>query len=72
MAAGKFLVPEFCKEIGSTVEDLPKLAPLISNLDTKHEYEKIIFDSYIQNGDFVLTQEQRDKAYESYKIARRK
>ena len=67
MIIGKFLVPEFCAEIGFTVEDLPKLKILIGKLDDKHKYEEIIYNSYLQNGSFTLTPEQRDRAYKSYK-----
>lgn len=70
MAIGKFLVPEFCAEISFKVEDLPRLQPLINCLDAKHLYEKIIFESYIQNGAFVLTEEQRLAAYKEYKESR--
>ncbi len=70
MVIGKFLIPEFCKEIGFTIEDLVKLSPLIEKLDAEHIYEKIIFDSYIENGSFTLTEEQREKAYKSYKESR--
>jgi hypothetical protein len=71
MVIGKFLVPEFCAAIGFTVDDLHKLKPLIQKLDDKHKYEEIIFNSYIENGDFTLTKEQRDLAYQSYKATRR-
>ena len=71
MVIGKFLVPEFCAAIGFAVDDLPKLKPLIQKLDDKHKYEEIIFNSYIENGDFTLTKEQRDLAYQSYKETRR-
>lgn len=71
MVIGKFLVPEFCNEIGFTIQDLPKLQLLINKLDDKHKYEEIIFNSYLQNGSFELTDEQRDLAYQSYKNARR-
>ena len=70
MVLGKFLVPEFCEEIGFTINDLPKLKPLVKRLDDRHKYEEIIYESYIQNGDFVLTEEQRNKAYLSYKESR--
>lgn len=70
MVIGKFLVPEFCKAIGMKVTDLPKLAVLIDRLDAKHQYEKIIYDSYIENGSFTLTDEQRARAYQSYKDSR--
>ena len=71
MVAGKYLIPEFCQEIGFTIDDLPKIKPMIDRLDIKHHYEKIIYDSYIENGAFILTDEQRDKAYQSYKQSRR-
>lgn len=70
MVVGKFLVPEFCDQIGFTVEDLPQLKPLINKLDKKHMYEKIIYNSYINNGSFSLTNEQRNAAYKSYKESR--
>lgn len=70
MVVGKFLVPEFCAAIGFTIEDLPRMKTLIDKLDDKHKYEEIIFNSYIQNGDFILTDEQRDLAYQSYKTTR--
>lgn len=70
MVVGKFLVPEFCEAIGFTIEDLPRMQTLIDKLDDKHQYEKIIFNSYIENGDFTLTEEQRDLAYQSYKMTR--
>lgn len=70
LVLGKFLVPEFCQEIGLTVDDLIKLKPLVSKLDTKHKYEEIIFDSYIENGAFSLTDAQREAAYKSYRESR--
>lgn len=70
MVVGKFLIPEFCDEIGFTIEDLPKIKPLIDKLDDKHKYEEIIYNAYLENGDFVLTQIQRDQAYENYKKTR--
>lgn len=71
MVIGKFLVPEFNAAIGFSVEDLKRLSPLLEKLDDKHRYEEIIFNSYLANGAFVLTQEQRDLAYQSYKESRR-
>ncbi len=72
MVIGKYLVPEFCQEINFTISDLSKLSPLLAKLDSKHKYEKIIFDSYIENNDFKLTQQQRNQAYHSYKESRGK
>ena len=70
MAVGKFLIPEFVREIGFTIKDLPRLKPQFDKLDEKHWYERIIYNAYLENGDFVLTQEQRDQAYAEYKRSR--
>jgi hypothetical protein len=70
MAVGKFLVPEFCEAINFKLEDLSRLQKLIDDLDPKHKYEQIIFESYLENCSFYLTEEQRLKAYKSYKEAR--
>ena len=70
MVVGKFLIPEFCEAIGFTIEDLPRMSELIDKLDDKHKYEKIIYDGYLKNGSFALTDEQRDRAYKSYKESR--
>lgn len=67
MELGKFLVPEFCKEIGFTINDLKQLQILRDALDDKHKYEAVIFDAYIENNDFYLTEEQLQKAYNEYK-----
>ena len=70
MSVIKFLTPEFNEAIGFTIKDLPKVKPLIDKLDEKHLYAKIIYEAYLENGSFTLTQEQRDKAYEEYKRLR--
>ena len=70
MEAGKFLVPEVAEDLGITIEHLKRLGPVFDRLDEKHEYEKIIFDSYINNGGFFLTNEQRGEAFSSYKMTR--
>lgn len=67
MRVGKFLVPEFCKYIGFTVDELSIFDKLFKNLDDKHKYEEYIYKYYKENGDFVLTNEQRLKCYEVYK-----
>ena len=72
MVVGKFLIPEFNRKIGFTINDLSRLQPLIDTLDEKHMYEKIIYEAYLTNNDFILTQEQRDAAYENYKKSRGK
>lgn len=70
MAVCNFLVPEFCEEIGLTITDLPQLQPLVDRLDGRHLYLKIIFDSYLLNKAFVLSEEQRLAAYKNYKESR--
>ena len=70
MMLGKFLVPEVCEKIGFGIEDLKKLEPVSLRLDPKHQYEKVIFDAYLENKKFELTPEQRLQAYEIYKKAR--
>ena len=70
MKAGKFLVPDFCKHIGFTIEDLKELKPYFYNMDDKHKYEKLIYDAYLKNNDFVLTDEQRIDAFNEYKKER--
>lgn len=70
MEFGKFLVPEVAEHIGITIEHLRRLEPVAETLDERHSYERIIYESYISNGSFALTQAQRDAAYEEYKKAR--
>lgn len=68
MKAGKFLVKEFAKDfLGMTIDDLKKLEEMFQNIDDKHTYEKYIYKSYIENNDWVMTEEQLNKAYEIYK-----
>ena len=71
MRAGKFLVPEFARYIGLTVYDLRMMEKLFNDMDQKHTYERIIYASYLANGGFFLTDEQREKAYQEYKRTRR-
>ena len=66
MEIGKFLVPEFNKEIGFTIEHLKQLEPLVNKLNDDHKYEKIIYDAYLSNNDFYLTDEQLQDAYNEY------
>lgn len=67
MSIGKFLIPEFCKEVGIEIYHLLQLQPLVEALDDKHKYEQIIWKSYIKNNDFILTKEQLIEAYNEYK-----
>ena len=72
MEIGKFLVPEFIKEFKLSIDDLKRLKPIIAKLDDKHKYEEVIYNSYIDNNDFVLTDEQRQEAYRVYNKYRTK
>ena len=67
MRCGKFLIPEFNNEVGFTIEHLKKIGAVFDRIDDKHRYEKIIYESYIENNGFFLTNEQKMKAYEEYK-----
>lgn len=67
MKIGKFLIPEFNEYIGFTVDDLQIFKDLINQLDDNHKYQKIIYDSYIENNSFTLSDEQLKKAYNEYK-----
>ena len=66
MELGKFLVPEFARELEMNIDDLERLRPLAEKLDDKHLYEKVIYDSYIENECWGLTDEQRIEAYRIY------
>ncbi len=70
MRVGKFIVPEFAEYIGLTIDDLKRLKPIFNEPTKTHSYQNIIFDSYIENGGFFLTDEQRLRAYEEYKRER--
>lgn len=66
MEIGKFLVPEFIKEFKLSIDDLKRLEPIIAKLDDKHKYEEVIYKAYLENNNFVLTDEQRQEAYSVY------
>lgn len=70
MSVIKFLNKEFCEEIGFTINHLNQLASVFNRMDAKHYYAKLIFDYYIANNDFSLTDEQLNIVYENYKSIR--
>ena len=72
MELGKFLVPEVAEYLGFTIEHLQRLKPVAERLDEKHRYEKVIYDAYIQNDAFTLTDEQRLEAYMVYVAYKKK
>ena len=71
MRLNAFLVPEFAREIGLEVPQLEGLRPLAESLDDKHRYLKVIYNAYLENGKFELTDGQRMEAYKAYKEARK-
>jgi hypothetical protein len=70
MELGKFLVPEVAEYLGITIDHLKQLRPVADRLDAKHQYEKTIYNAYIHNNAFTLTEEQRRKAYIEYRQER--
>lgn len=66
MLMGKFFVPEFAEYIGLEVHELSLFEKYLYTLDDRHKYYKIIYESYIENGCFELTDEQRMLAYAEY------
>ena len=64
---GRFLIPELNAEFGIELEDLKIVENLIDKLDNKHLYFKKIYEYYLENKKMILTDEQRNAAYEVYK-----
>ena len=70
LVVSKFIVPELIEHFGINLEDLFICMSLFNNIDRRHQYVKFIFECYLKNSDFILTDEQRDEAYNMYKSAR--
>ena len=66
MSVCKFLCPEFIELKGLTIEQLKRLQPLVDKLDEKHLYLKTIYDFYIINNEFTLSEQQLNEAYKIY------
>lgn len=54
-----------------TIEQLKQLQPLVDKMDWKHRYLVMIYNFYIENNSFTLTDEQRLEAYNRYKAERK-
>lgn len=67
MAVAKLLVPELCEYMNITIDDLKLFKFASENIKPKHSYIKTIYDFYIENNGFYLTDHQRDIAYQDYK-----
>lgn len=66
-----FMVPEFVNHIGLTIEDLKRVESVVRLLEnTRHKWYCVIYDAYIKNNGFYLTEEQKQEAYNVYKTAR--
>lgn len=72
MKCGKFLVLSFIEYIGLSIDELKLFDGMFKEIDESHYYEKIIYDSYIENNGFYLTDEQRKKSYDEYLKTRKK
>lgn len=71
MEVGKFLVPEVAEFLGITIDHLKRLKPVIERLDSKHAYERVIYDAYITHNGFWLNEAERNLAYQEYINSRR-
>lgn len=68
MAIIKFLNPDFCDFLDIDFSDLSGLmSDMCQKLDNEHKYAAIIWNAYINNNDFTLTNEHRDAAFNEYK-----
>ena len=68
LAIGTLIVPELLNYMKITFDEFKEFKYAADKVnDGKHNYVKLIYYSYLENGGFYLTQEQRDKAYEEYK-----
>lgn len=67
MVVGKFLIPEFNEYIGFTIDDLILFDHQFNKIDDKHLYEKYIYECYLVNKKFTLTESQLEEAYKIYK-----
>ena len=66
IVVGKFLVPSVARDLGLTIDDLRRLEDTVLSLDDRHRYEEVIFRAYLENDGFVLTDEQRKEAFNTY------
>ena len=65
-----FLVPDFINQIKGnlTIEEyLNKIKPLFNNLEDKYSWVVYVYNAYVNNKAFVLTNAQRESAYKMYK-----
>lgn len=66
-----YMLPDFAELIGLTVDDLKRVEPVVRKLTgTRHQWYITIYEAYVANGGFFLTDEQREAAYEVFKRVR--
>jgi len=65
------LIPEVAHDLGITIKDLDRLQPIIEQIvpqvGPEYHYYELIYQFYLQNNGFWLTQEQLDTVYNDYK-----
>lgn len=66
-----FLSPAVCKIIGFRPEELPRIEKYVKLVPPKYRYYEKIYNAYVENDDFYLTEEQRAAAYKVYREARK-
>ena len=66
----KFLCPEYAEYFDLTIDELKSMSRLFNYMDDRHSYEKFVYDAYIENNGFYMTEEQKAAAYEEYKRKR--
>lgn len=59
--------PNIAKEMDfNFIRDHSYLDSFIERLSNKHQYYRVIYDAYLENGGCFLTDKQREKAYQVY------
>lgn len=70
LQAGKFLCPDIINHLHLEIEDLERLKECIDRMDDRHHYLQMIYQFYLDNRKFELTEEQLLEAYNDYKKTR--
>lgn len=68
MCFGLFLCAEFAELIGLTIDDLTNIYPFFcARFNKKHKYFDTVYNAYIANNGFTMTDEQLQEAYAIYR-----
>ena len=70
--AATVLSPFVCNYFNITADDIKPFEDAINKFGSKHDYLKLIYKFYQENGETKLTDKQRDAAYDLYKKARKR